>query len=342
MAPKPSPLWLTVDWIEAHCAQPDGDVMGARFLLGDEQASFLLKHYLVKPTAKFGDRASAFVYYHSQLVRAQKWGKSPLVAAQVCLEAVGPALFAGWASRGDVYRCEDHGCPCGWRYEYAKGEAMGRPWPTPLIQITATSSGQTDNTYDALRPMIGEGPLSLIIPNTGEERIDLPGRGKIEPVTSKANSRLGQRVTFVSQDETGIWTDANGMTRTANVQRRGLAGMGGRACETTNAWDPTQNSVAQQTYESQAPGINRDFRQADPALDWKKASDRKKILRFNYAGAPWVKIDDIVRLVDEMMPTNPADAERFFGNRIVYGDGSWLPKGLWDNAYAGALEGARA
>ena len=31
---------------------------------------------------------------------------------------------------------------------------MGRPWPTPLIQITAFSDDQTGNIYDALKPMI--------------------------------------------------------------------------------------------------------------------------------------------------------------------------------------------
>jgi putative lipoic acid-binding regulatory protein len=44
-------------------------------------------------------------------------------------------------------------------YEYEPGEAMGQAWPTPLIQITATSEEQTDNIYDALRPMIELGPL---------------------------------------------------------------------------------------------------------------------------------------------------------------------------------------
>jgi hypothetical protein len=37
---------------------------------------------------------------------------------------------------------------------------MGMPWPTPLIQITAFSEEQTDNIYDALRPMIDDGPLT--------------------------------------------------------------------------------------------------------------------------------------------------------------------------------------
>jgi hypothetical protein len=223
-------------------------------------------------------------------------------------------------------------------YEYEPGEPMGRPWPTPLIQITATSEDQTDNTYDALRPMIERGPLAEIIPHAGEEFIRLPDGGRIDAVTSKANSRLGQRVTFVAQDETGIWTEGNKMVKTAITQRRGLSSMGGRAIETTNAWDPAENSVAQQTNEAGAPDVHIDFRKPPADLSWKNKRDRHKIMQFNYANVPWAlaNLPTIEAEVNEMMKTAPEDAERFFGNRIVYGQGTWLPEGAWDKAWAGA------
>lgn len=106
-------------------------------------------------------------------------GKGPFSAAIICAEAVGPTLFAGWD---------------------ASGEPVGRSWPTPLIQITAASEDQTDNVYRQLVPMIDLGPLADLIPDTGETRINLPGGGRIDPVTSKARSRLGQPVTHVLQD----------------------------------------------------------------------------------------------------------------------------------------------
>lgn len=124
------------------------------------------------------------------------------------------------------------------------GEPMGMPWPTPLIQITANSEDQAGNIYGALRPMIDKGPLSEIITHTGEEFIRLPGGGRIDVVTANAQSRLGQRVTFVPQDEVGTWTKHNGMTKVADTQYRGLAGMGGRASLTTNSWDPSEKSVS--------------------------------------------------------------------------------------------------
>lgn len=339
-------------WIEAHCVIPDMTHQGDPFLLGSEQLLFVANHYDVKPKARFdplaefdlsrrqNPRASAFVYRRSQLVRSQKWGKSPLIGGMTCLEGVGPALFGGWAEGGEAYDCIEHGCGCGWGYEYETGEPMGRPWPTALIQITATTEDQADNTYDALRPMIELGPLAALIPKTGEEFLRLPNGGRVDKVTSKANSRLGQRVTFVPQDETGLWTASNGGHNLAKKQRQGLAGMGGRAMETTNAWSPADDSVAQRTYESLAKDINRDFRQPPSNLDFSSKRDRRKIFIFNYKGAPWVDVNDIEGQAAEMMEKDPADAERFFGNRIVAGDGAWL-KDLsnWDAKAHDGLEG---
>ena len=264
-------------------------------------------------------------------MRPQKTGKGPFTAAIICLEGVGPALFDGWARGGEVYDCRDFGCGCGFVYAYEPGEAMGIPWPTPLIQITATSNEQTDNIYDALRPMIQLGPLAELIPKTGEEFIRLPGAGRIDTVTSSAKSRLGARVTFVPQDETGIWTESAGMVRVAETQRRGLAGMGGRAWETTNAWDPAELSVAQRTFESSAKDIFRDFPQAPSSLSFANKAERRKILRYVYAGSPWVDLDAIEAEAAELMERDPQQAERFFGNRLVQGLGAWLPDKLWES-----------
>ena len=332
-------LDVALEWVEAHCVIPDGDDQGEFFYLVPEQLAFMAGHYTVQDGAKPGMRADAFKYRRSQLVRAQKWGKSPLIAAFVCLEGVGPALFAGWASGGEQYRCADHGCGCGWVFEYAPGDAMGRPWPTALIQVTATTEDQTDNTYGALRPMIEKGPLDDVIARTGEEFIRLPNGGKIEVVTSKATSRLGQRVTFVPQDETGIWTESNSMVKVARTQRRGLAGMGGRAIETTNAWDPSENSVAQQTFLSRANDVQRDFRQPPAELRWSSLRERRRILEFNYAGVPWAlsNLAGIEAEAGELSESDPAEAERFFGNRIVAGGGAWMPRGRWEGAWAGAV-----
>jgi hypothetical protein len=182
--------------------------------------------------------------------------------------------------------------------------------------------------------MIEESPeLSQLIPDTGETRINLPNGGRIEPVTSQARSRLGQRVTFVVQDETGTWTKSNGGQLLADTQRRGLAGMGGRAIETTNAWDPSENSVAQQTFESRAVDVNRDFRQAPVSLSYTNKAERRRIHKAVYGDSWWIDLDRIESEAAELVERDPAQAERFFGNRVVHGLGAWLKAGVWDGVY---------
>lgn len=303
---------LVGEWIEEYCVIPDGDHVGQPYRLTEEMWTFLLHHYRLRESADQDRPSSAWFYRRSQLVRPQKWGKGPFSAALICAEAVGPVVFAGWD---------------------AAGEPVGRQWPTPLIQVTAASEDQTANVYAALTPMIEESPeLSLLVPDTGETRINLPGGGRIEPVTSQARSRLGQRVTFVVQDETGTWTRSNGGQNLADTQRRGLAGMGGRAVETTNAWDPAENSVAQQSYESSAKDIYRDFRSAPVGLSYGNKAERRRIHRHVYGDSWWIDLDRIEAEAAELIERDPAQAERFFGNRIVQGLGAWLPDELWSSA----------
>lgn len=320
-------------WIERHCVVPDGFRAGEPFRLYDNQLLFIANCYLVKGDAVWVPEAPilapAFVYRSAMIVGPQKLGKDPMVAAQICLEAVGPALFAGWAGRDEGYVCADHGCRCGWEYEYDEGEPMGMLWPTPRIQITALSEEQTDNTYGALRPMIDNGPLHDLIPKTGEDFIRLPGVGDcwIRTVTSSAKTKLGNPITHASQGEIGLWTKRNDMVKLAQTQGRGLAGMGGRSSATTNAWDPSENSVAQMRWESKSTDVYRQFLQAPAGLSFTNKAERRKILRYVYPQdvrrehGGHVDLDSIDAEAVELMQTDAPQAERFFGNRLVQGSG---------------------
>lgn len=331
-------LAVALEWVEQHCVVPDGFNRGRQFRLYDFQLEYLSNFYLVRSGAVFDPLnpvlGPAFVYRRGLMVGPQKLGKGPLTAAHICLEGVGPALFAGWAVGGEVYECSDFGCGCGWFYVYEIGEPMGMPWPTPLIQITALSEEQTDNIYGALRPMIEFGPLSDVIRKTGEEFIRLPGGGRVDTVTSSARSRLGQRVTFVPQDEVGLWTKSNGMAAVADTQYRGLAGMGGRASLTSNAWNPADGSVAQEQFESSAVDVLRQFRQPPATLSYRNKVDRRKIHRFVYGDAltergGHVDLDAVEAEASDLIERDVAQAERFFGNRIVAGSDSWLDPLIW-------------
>lgn len=334
-------LWVATDWVEQHCVIPDGFSMGEPYELADWQTWFYANHYRVKPTARLEGRpavgAPAFYNRRSQIVMPQKAGKGPLTASQVCLEGVGPSMFAGWADGGEEYRCIDHGCGCGWAYEYERGDPMGVPRPTPLIQITAFSEEQAGNVWDALRPMIEKGPLANVIPRTGEEFIRLPNDGRVDRVTSNNQSRLGQRVTFVPQDEVGLWLpmskDGKGgnMVKVAQTQRRGASGMSGRVVETTNGWDPSENSVAQQTAKSALTkkDIFRLHRQAPSSWSFTDKRERRRILKYVYKGSWWVDLDAIEAEASEIMMTDLGQAERFYGNRIVAGLGQWMDDAIW-------------
>lgn len=308
----PSLGWSVGEWIEAHCVVPDGDLIGQPYLLTDEMWRFLVMHYRLRRAAIEAEWQSAWAYRRSQLVRPQKWGKGPFLAAIFCAEARADVRFAGWD---------------------ADGEPVGRPWVTPWIQVTATSEDQTANVYRALVPMINEGPLADYIPDTGETRINIPGGGLIEPVTASGRARLGQRITCAGQDETHCWVEANGGWRLAETQRRNLSGTGGRAIETTNAWDPAEQSVAQRTAESNVRDVYRDHRvPARPSLANK--AERRRSLRIAYGDslAPkgWVNLDRIDAEAVEIAEKDPGQAIRFYWNIPDAGAGSWIDGDRWD------------
>ncbi|RTL65916.1 MAG: hypothetical protein EKK42_20435 [Pseudonocardiaceae bacterium] len=334
-------LWVALAWIERHCVIPDGMFSGDPFMLLDWQRWSLANHYRVKDTATFNPDSPvlgpAFHNRRSMVVLPQKSGKGPLSAAVACLEGVGPSLFYGWAEAGDKYRCRDWGCPCGWVYSYRAGEPMGMLWSTPLIQLTASSVEQVENVFAALRPMINQGPLSELVPHTREEFIRLPGNGRIDAVSSSARSRLGQRVTCRIGDELGLWLPNTQMIRVDDTQRRGLAGMGGRAFDTTNAWDPGEYSSAQQTAEAGLPDVFVQHPQPPANLSYLNKQERRKIHQLVYGSSlksqgGHVDLDSIEAEAAELLKRDPNQAARFFGNLIVAGNKAWIPAETWKSA----------
>src|SRR5690606_37001043 len=143
-----------------------------------------------------------------------------------------PVVFAGWDARG---------------------EPGGRPHPSPWIAVAATAEDQTDNTFRPLVTMLRDGPLAGTPGlDIGDTRVKLPGVGWIDPVTASAKARLGGRFTFVSITESGLLVGdgQTGGVTFGRVLKRNTAGMGGMWSEITNAWDPTENSLAQRTFEA--------------------------------------------------------------------------------------------
>lgn len=288
-------------WIQANVVIPDGEFQGQPFILTEWQLRFIVHFYRLKEDAVVDTAKPSRAFYYErggQLVAPQKAGKDPLAAAQAIAEGYGPVLFAGWD---------------------AHGKPIGRHWNTPHIQVAAVSLDQTDNTWRSLQPMIELSHLHADIPDTGLTRINLPNRGIIEPVTSSARSRLGQRITFAIQGEAHDWNEKNGGRKLADTQRRNLAGMGGRFIEIGNAWDPNEQSVAQQTYERESGVYKMFFHGGDGSIRNKR--ERMKVLRGLYQDSWWVDPDRISLEIETLLDRGEvAQAERFFMNRIVPGE----------------------
>jgi hypothetical protein len=334
-------LWEA--WVRQHCAIPDGFQRGEPLVWSDWQFWVAAQFGRVRKSVKWTGaplRNQAFEFRREQVVGPQKTGKGPWAASMTLLQAVGPSEFDGWAAEGELYRCSDNGCGCGWTYQYLPGEPRGRRHPSPLIQLSAFSEDQVENTYRPLRSMITMGPLKHLLADRDTFVRILGGMGgdaadRIDVVTANANSRVGQPVSFVLQDETGLWNASNRLMSVADNQRRGLAGMGGRSIETTNAWNAAEASVAQTTYEGAAKDVFTFFRRPPKSWKWENAADRRRILEYVYRGSPWVDLDSIEAEADELGKRDPDQVKRFFGNIVTYGQGSWLQGDMWEEAYAG-------
>jgi hypothetical protein len=304
--------YAVADWCSEMLAQPDGDRAGEPFEFTIEQLAFVVRWYAV-------DNAGRWLFRRGQMVRPKGWGKSPLVAALGCAELAGPVLFDGFA---------------------ADGEPVGRPHPSPWVQLAAVSEDQTVNTMSLVLAMLREGRAADEIPgfDPGLTRI-YTARGRLEPVTASAPSREGQRLTAAVLDETHLWLSANGGHRLAATIRRNLAKMGGRSIETTNAWRPGDGSVAELTAEYAAKidaglvrevGLLRDHREAPPDIDLRDERSLREGLRQVYGDAAWIDLD---RLVAEVYDpgTDVADARRYYLNQVVAAEDAWIAPHTWDS-----------
>lgn len=294
---------LVAEWMEEYLVVPDGVNRGKPFVPTDEQYLHLLHTYRLHPSARPEMGSQAFRYYGSLLVRPQKAGKDPFAAADACANALGPVRFDGW---------DAHGNP------------VGAPMPTPWVQCAANSEDQVDNTFRPIFTMLSEGPAADIPGlDVGLGRVNLPDGGRIEPVTAQARSRLGARITYATFTESGLYTEASGGLALARTMKRGLAGMDGRWIEITNAWDPSERSVAQQTWEAKAPGVYLNYRPPRAHIDLADDQALYSELLYVYGDAAlenggWVNLH---RIMEEIRnpATGEGEARRFFLNEVWVG-----------------------
>jgi hypothetical protein len=133
----------------AHCVVPDGFDRGQPFGLVDWQAWALLNFYRLKAGGGVRPARAGVPLPPLADRRPQKAARRRTRAAHVCLEGVGPALFAGWARAASSGTAATTAAGAAGSTSTSRARRWAAPWPTPLIQITAFSEEQTDNIYSA-------------------------------------------------------------------------------------------------------------------------------------------------------------------------------------------------
>ena len=306
--------WGVIAWIEEWLVQPDGDAAGDPFRLTPEQINFVLWFYAVASAGKF-------TYRRAVLRRAKGWGKSPFLGALCLAELCGPVRVGGWDSNG---------------------EPIGKRHPKPWVVVAGVSETQTENTLSAIRSLVdGSSLVDEVGMDVGLTRIFIPGGGKIVPITASSSTQEGARPSFAIMDETHHWTKSNGGSLLAEVIRRNLAKSrdgSARMIETTNAHEPGQESVAEQSYQgwlamrdgrSKATGLLYDSREAPATVDLADEASLREGLRCAYGDATWLDED---RLVGEVYDpsTPPEQSRRFYLNQIVAAADAWVAPVEWD------------
>ena len=321
--------WLGLDWVEHFCVHGPGDVQGQPVRLDDEFAGFLADVYAL-------DANGRRLYDSAFLSRAKGRAKSELAAFLVLLEAMGPVRFAGWAEGGEVYR---------WRnftHVYAKGEAMGAPVRAPFIRCLATEESQAGNTYDHVHANLTEGPLAdgLGKDAAGLTRTFLPGGGEIRPSTSGNASKDGGRETFITLDETHLYTLPE-LKRMYGTVRRNLGKRKAAepwSLETSTMYLPGAGSVAEDTHnyamaivegKVKTARLLFDHREAPADIDLSDEASLRAGLAEVYGD--FAEVMDLDRIINEIWdPRNdPADSRRYWLNQRTSASDAWIAAHEW-------------
>ena len=214
---------IAIQWMKTYLLTPDA-TEPRLFVPYLEQEDFILRWYALHPN---GERR----FHRGVFGRPRGHGKSPLLAALACVEALAPVKFDGWD---------------------ANGQPVGRPWATvrkPWVHIAAVSDDQTRNTWEPILDMLGpDAPVhDEYNIDVMETFIGLPKRGRIQAVTSAARTVKGARAHFAVLDQTEEWVPSNGGPKLARTMRTNAAKVGGTTLESPNAYTPGEDSVAEQS-----------------------------------------------------------------------------------------------
>lgn len=318
MVPADDTPWPTLgpqvcQYIETNLVFGPGDLGGQRAKLDPEKRALIYRFYEVYPQ---GARDA-----NGKLIEGRRRFRRAVWSAQ---KGSAKTELAAW-----IAACELSPEAPVRTDRFVNGVPLGRPVAAPYIPMVAYTEEQTsDLAYAALLAILDDSAIRHLF-DLGLERImTADGRGKAVALAGAPDSRDGARTTFAHKDETHRWTSDRlrkaHRTMIANLPKRLIADPW--ELETTTAYVPGENSVAEQTMEylqQVADGRIRDsrifgfHRQASDGHDLTTVEGRREAV-IEAAGptAAWKDIEGIVDLWQD--PTADCEyLERVWCNRPV-------------------------
>jgi hypothetical protein len=309
-------------WVEGYSnrdgfrglVQPNGPRARERFRLTRDQLRFLVWWYAL-------DEDGRWLFNHAARRRAKGSGKSPFAAVLALAEFCGPVRLHDF----------DVGRP---------GGCVGRPVDMPLVQIAATAESQTANTMRMVRAFAPKGSeiVALYELDPGKTRYYKLPEGTLEVITSSATAAEGGEASLIIADETEHWKPSNGGVELSSTLADNLAKSGSRMMETSNAWVPGIESVAQASWEAwlaQEEGRTRgetkilyDATIAPPDTDLADPESLRRALEHVYADCPWVDVPVIMERIWSLR-SRVDDSKRKYLNWPTAAEDAWVAPEEW-------------
>ena len=321
--------WHVLVWTAAYLQHAGG----RPWRYTNEQVRLVLWWFAMDP------ETGEFLYRDAVLQRLKGWGKDPFAATLCAVEFIGPARPSRVVDAFGrlVVRVAGPADPSG----VPQGQPLGEAHPEAWVQIAAVSQDQTRNTMTLFPGLFTKKAIVEFGIDLGKEIIyAFKGRCRIEAVTSSPRALEGGRTTFTLMNETHHWVEGNGGHEMSAVIERNATKSADGAARTfaiTNAFEPGEDSVAERTrdaYESveagqtEDTGILYDSLEAPPEARLTKEWI-PKVLEAVRGDSVWLNIPRIVKsILDKRNP--PSRSQRFWYNRVVAAEDSWMARYEWD------------
>lgn len=306
--------WEAVRFAVKFLRHPNGPRVGQRWEFVDSQLRFLLWWYAV-------DEHGRWLFHHGVRRLAKGSGKSPFAALVALTELCAPVRLRHFDAD-------------------APGGCVGMSVAMPLVQIAATAESQTANTMRMVRAFAPK--HSRIVQefslDPGKVKYYKQPEGTLEIITSSATAAEGAESTFVVADETEHWKPSNGGPDLYATLLDNLTKSGSRMLETSNAWVPGQDCVAETSYDAwlaQEEGRTRgtshilyDARIAPPDTRLDDPESLQRGLEFVYGDCWWQGIRPVMERIWDPK-SRPDDSMRKYLNRPTVAEDAWISPVEW-------------